>query len=50
MALEGFKGPVIAETTHMDAHICAAWSKRGVVLPVNIQGGSFGAQADHAEL
>ena len=37
VALECLEGPVAAKATHMDAHVCAAGGKGGVVLPVNIQ-------------
>lgn len=37
VALEGLEGPVAAEATHVDAHVCAAGGKGGVVLPVDIQ-------------
>lgn len=42
MSLEGLEGPVAAETTHVDAHICAAGGEGGVVLPVHVQGWSCG--------
>lgn len=37
MALEGLEGPVAAEATNVDAHVCAAGGEGGVVLPVDIQ-------------
>lgn len=37
MALEGLEGPVAAKATYVDAHVCAAGGKGGVVLPVDIQ-------------
>lgn len=42
MALEGLEGPVAAEATNVDAHVCAAGGEGGVVLPVHIQSWSCG--------
>lgn len=45
VSLEGLEGPVAAEATHVDAHICAAGGKGGVVLPVHVQGWSCGKRS-----
>lgn len=37
VTLEGLDGPVLAQLTHMDAHVGAAGGKRVVALPVHIQ-------------
>lgn len=42
VALESLEGPVAAEATHVDAHVCAAGGEGGVVLPVDIQRRSCG--------
>lgn len=42
VALEGLEGPVTAKATYMNAHVCAAGGKCGVVLPVDIQCWSCG--------
>lgn len=42
VALEGLEGPVAAEATYVNAHVCAAGGEGGIVLPVNIQSWSWG--------
>lgn len=45
VSLEGLEGPVAAQATHVDAHVCAAGGEGGVVLPVHVQSWSCGMLA-----
>lgn len=44
MALECLDWSVLAQFTHMNAHVCAAGGKRVVALPVHIQSWSCRCQ------